>query len=55
MKNMEYEDLEDLNKNPKDIIEFLKEKYENINGLKTRLSALFVVTENKEYHTDMMD
>ncbi len=55
MKNMKYEDLEDLNKNPKDVIEFLKEKYENINGLKTRLSALFVVTENKEYHTDMMD
>jgi hypothetical protein len=55
MKNMKYEDLEELNKNPKDVIEFLKEKYENINGLKTRLSALFVVTENKDYHTDMMD
>ena len=51
---MGYEDLEDLNKNPKDVIEFLKEKYENINGLKTRLSALFVVTENKDYQTDMM-
>jgi hypothetical protein len=55
MKNMKYEDLEELNKNPKDVISFLKEKYDNINGLKTRLSALFVVTENKEYHTDMMD
>ena len=55
MKNMKYEDLEDLNKNPKDVIEFLKEKYENINGLKTRLSSLYVITENKEYHTDMMD
>tara|TARA_R110001592_G_scaffold84637_2_gene250135 strand:- start:1081 stop:1866 length:786 start_codon:yes stop_codon:yes gene_type:complete len=55
MKNMGYEDLEDLNKNPKDVIEFLKEKYENINGLKTRLSSLYVITENKEYHTDMMD
>jgi len=54
MKNMKYEDLEDLNKNPKDVIEFLKEKYENINGLKTRLSALYVITQNKEYHTDMM-
>ena len=54
MKNMKYEDLEQLNKNPKDVIEFLKEKYENINGLKTRLSALFVVTENKDYQTDMM-
>jgi len=51
---MKYEDLEQLNKNPKDVIEFLKEKYENINGLKTRLSALFVVTENKDYQTDMM-
>ena len=55
MKNMKYEDLEQLNKNPKDVIEFLKEKYENINGLKTRLSSLYVITENKEYHTDMMD
>ena len=55
MKNMKYENLEDLNKNPKDVIEFLKEKYENINGIKTRLSALFVITQNKEYHTDMMD
>ena len=54
MKNMGYEDLEQLDKNPKDVIEFLKEKYENINGLKTRLSALFVVTENKDYQTDMM-
>jgi len=54
LKNMGYEDLEDLNKNPKDVIEFLKEKYDNINGLKTRLSALFVVTENKDYQTDMM-
>ena len=54
MKNMNYEDLEDLNKNPGKVIEFLKEKYENINALKTRLSALFVVTENKDYHTDMM-
>ena len=55
MKNMGYEDLEDLNKNPKKVIEFLKEKYPNINGLKTRLSALFVITQNKEYHIDMMD
>jgi len=55
MKNMEYKDLEDLNENPKDVIEFLKEKYENINGLKTRLSALFVVTGNKMYHSYMMD
>ena len=55
MKNMGYDNLEELNKNPKDVIEFLKEKYQNINGLKTRLSALFVVTENKDYQTDMMD
>ena len=55
MKNMGYEDLEDLNKNPGKVIEFLKEKYENINGLKTRLSALFVITENKAYHSYMMD
>ena len=55
MKNMKYEDLENLDKNPKDVIEFLKEKYENINGIKTRLSALYVITQNKEYHTDMMD
>ena len=55
MKNMKYEDLEDLNKNSKDVIEFLKEKYENINGLKTRLSSLYVITQNKDYHTDMMD
>ena len=25
MKNMKYEDLEELNKNPKDVISFLKE------------------------------
>ena len=55
MKNMNYESVEDLDKNPKKVIEFLKEKYQNINALKTRLSALFVVTENKEYHTDMME
>ncbi len=55
MKNMEYDNLEQLDKDPKKVIEFLKEKYENINGLKTRLSALFVVTGNKMYHTDMMD
>jgi len=55
MKNMNYKDLEQLDKNPKDVIEFLKEKYDNINGLKTRLSALFVITENKEYHSYMMD
>jgi hypothetical protein len=54
MKNMGYEDLEDLNKNPKDVIEFLKEKYPNLNGLKTRLSSLFVITNNKDYHTDML-
>ena len=55
MKNMNYESVEDLDKNSEKVIEFLKEKYENINGLKTRLSALFVITENKMYHTDMMD
>jgi len=54
MKNMNYENIDDLDKNPKNIIEFLKEKYESINGLKTRLSALFVITDNKAYHTDMM-
>lgn len=54
MKNMEYNNLEDLNKNPKKVIEFLKEKYDNINGLKTRLSALYVITQNKDYHSDMM-
>ena len=54
MKNMGYEDLEDLNKNPEEVIEFLKEKYDNINGLKTRLSALFVITKNKDYHVDML-
>jgi hypothetical protein len=54
MKNMKYEDLEQLDKNPKDVIEFLKEKYDNINGLKTRLSSLYVITENKDYQTDMM-
>ncbi len=55
MKNMNYENVDDLDKNPKEVIEFLKEKYNNLNGLKTRLSALFVITENKMYHTDMMD
>ena len=55
MKNMNYETVEDLDKNPKEVIKFLKEKYENINGLKTRLSALFVITENKDYHTDMLE
>lgn len=55
MKNMGYDNLEELNKNPKKVIEFLKEKYQNINALKTRLSALYVITQNKEYHTDMMD
>ena len=54
MKNMGYEDLEQLDKNPKEVIEFLKEKYDNINGLKTRLSSLYVITENKMYQTDMM-
>ena len=54
MKNMGYEDIEDLNKNPKDVIEFLKEKYDNINGLKTRLSALYVITQNKDYQSYMM-
>ena len=55
LKNMNYESVEDLDKNPKKVIEYLKNKYENINALKTRLSALFVVTENKMYHIDMMD
>lgn len=54
MKNMNYENIDDLDKNPKNIIEFLKEKYESINGIKTRLSALYVITGNKEFHTDMM-
>ena len=54
MKNMGYEDLEDLDKNSGKVIKFLKEKYDNLNGVKTRLSALFVITENKMYHTDMM-
>ena len=54
MKNMNYEHVEDLDKEPKKVIEFLKHKYESINGLKTRLSALYVITENKAYHTDMM-
>ena len=54
MKNMEYEHVEDLDKNSNDVISFLKDKYESINGLKTRLSALYVITENKAYHTDMM-
>ena len=54
MKNMNYEHVEDLDKNPKKVIEFLKDKYDNINGLKTRLSALYVMTENKMYHTDML-
>ena len=55
MKNMDYKNVEELNTSPKKVIEFSKEKYENVNGLKTRLSALFVITENKEYHTDMME
>ena len=55
MKNMEYDNVEQLDKNPKKVIEFLKEKYDNLNGIKTRLSALFVITGNKMYHTDMMD
>ena len=54
MKNMNYENVDDLDKNPENVIEFLKEKYESINGIKTRLSALFVITNNKAYHTDMM-
>jgi len=55
MKNMGYDNLEELNKKSKDVISFLKEKYQNINGLKTRLSALYVITESEDYHTDMMD
>jgi hypothetical protein len=51
---MNYENVDDLDKNPENVIEFLKEKYESINGIKTRLSALFVITNNKAYHTDMM-
>lgn len=51
---MNYENIEELNINPEKVIEFLKEKYESINGIKTRLSALFVITNNKAYHTDMM-
>ncbi len=54
MKNMNYENVEDLDKNPEKVIEFLKEKYDNLNGIKTRLSALFVITNNKAYHSDMM-
>jgi hypothetical protein len=54
MKNMNYENVDDLDRNPEKVIEFLKEKYESINGLKTRLSSLFVITNNKAYHTDMM-
>jgi len=54
MKNMNYENVDDLDKNPENVIEFLKEKYESINGIKTRLSALFVITGNKEFHSDMM-
>ena len=54
MKNMNYDNVEELNINPEKVIEFLKEKYESINGIKTRLSALFVITNNKAYHTDMM-
>ena len=54
MKNMNYENVEDLDKNPTKVIEFLKEKYDNLNGIKTRLSSLFVITNNKAYHTDMM-
>ena len=38
MKNMEYDKIEDLEKNPKEVIYFFKEKYPNINGVKTRLS-----------------
>lgn len=55
MKNMNYENVDDLDKNPEKVIEFLKENYPNINAIKTRLSALFVVSENKDYHTFMMD
>jgi len=54
MKNMNYENVEDLDTNPEKVIEFLKEKYDNLNGIKTRLSSLFVITNNKAYHTDMM-
>ena len=54
MKNMNYDNVEELNNNPEKVIEFLKEKYESINGIKTRLSSLFVITNNKAYHTDMM-
>ena len=55
MKNMDYNNFEQLNENPNDVISFLKDKYNNINGIKTRLSALYVITQNKEYHIDMMD
>ena len=54
MKNMNYDNVEELNNNPEKVIEFLKEKYESINGIKTRLSSLFVITNNKAYHADMM-
>ena len=54
IKNMDYNSLEQLNESPNDVISFLKDKYNNINGIKTRLSALYVITENKAYHTDMM-
>jgi len=55
MKNMNYDNFEQLNESPNDVISFLKDKYNNINGIKTRLSALYVITQNKEYHIDMMD
>ena len=54
MKNMNYENIDDLDRNPGKVIEFLKEKYDNLNGIKTRLSSLFVITNNKAYHSDMM-
>ena len=52
---MDYDDVEQLNSNSKKVIEFLKNKYGNLNGLKTRLSALFVLTENQDFHIDMME
>ena len=55
MKNMDYDNVEELDKNSGKVITFLKNKYENVSGLKTRLSSLYVVTENKDNHTDMME
>ena len=52
MKNMKFDTVKQLN-NDKKVLEYLKEMKPNTR--KTRLSALFVLTENEEYKKNMLE